>query len=93
MAITPPPLDPADVWGADLNAVLEQLDTATEAAQADADAAAAAAAAAQADADAAATSAGNAIPKGDITAIDVVTQAEYDALDPKLPTTLYVIQG
>lgn len=34
-----------------------------------------------------------AIPAGDITLIDVVTQAEYDALVTKVPTTLYVIQG
>lgn len=34
-----------------------------------------------------------AIPAGDITIIDVVTQAEYDALATKVPTTLYVIQG
>lgn len=32
------------------------------------------------------------IPKGDITAIDVLTQTEYDAIDPKVATTLYVIR-
>lgn len=34
-----------------------------------------------------------AIPAGDITLIDVLTQAEYDALPVKVATTLYVIQG
>jgi len=33
------------------------------------------------------------IAKGDITAIDVITQAAYDALDPKVATTFYVIVG
>lgn len=34
-----------------------------------------------------------AIPAGDITLIDVLTQAAYDALTPKVATTLYIIQG
>lgn len=32
------------------------------------------------------------IQAGDITAIDVLTQAEYDAIDPKIETTLYIIR-
>lgn len=35
----------------------------------------------------------DAIPAGDITIIDVMTQAAYDALTPKVATTLYVIVG
>lgn len=36
---------------------------------------------------------GSGIPAGDVTDIDVLTQAEYDALPVKVATTLYVIQG
>jgi hypothetical protein len=85
-----------DFWDDDLKAYIDDADAASTAdaaaAQADADAAQAAAAAAQADADAAQTTANNAIPKGDITIIDVLTQAEYDAIDPKVATTLYIIR-
>lgn len=35
----------------------------------------------------------DAIPAGDITVIDVITQAAYDALPTKVATTLYVIVG
>lgn len=34
-----------------------------------------------------------AIPASDVTRIEVVTQAEYDALGVKPATTLYVIEG
>lgn len=33
------------------------------------------------------------VTSGDVDAIDVLTQAAYDALDPPVATTLYVIVG
>lgn len=36
---------------------------------------------------------GGGIPAGDVTVIDALTQAQYDALTTKSPTTLYLITG